>query len=512
MADSPTRSFRFDWLLVTLLIGATAFSVGRQWGKSEPPSTASADRTLGEKRTESRIELTRQEAETSAAEAPAPPDGELPLSLFYKLHGTYDSDDFARVVRELREGWRPGYAPMLIEITRFSPSESHRRLMFSLLEELTGETMNHDLDRAWRWAWNQDLKPHPQYGLFKAQMYQRLDPRFATYFDDHTDDAIIRLDEVRWGGVKRDGIPPLKNPKMIAADSRDAEYLGDRDVVFGLEVNGDARAYPKRILAWHEMFKDTVGPPEARVSVNGVYCTLCGSMILYETVDANGVDHKLGTSGFLYRSNKLMYDAATESMWSTLEGKPVIGPLVGQGIQLKTRPVVTTTWGEWKRQHPNTTVLSLDTGHRRNYDEGVAYRSYFATDELMFTVPKIDTRLKNKAEVLALRFDEPEATSTVIDTALLAKNPVYQGEFGGIAYIIFTTPDGANRVYAAPPEGVKFTNYDGDRAALSDDRRVWTLSEDQLTADDGTQLPRLPAHRAFWFGWQAAHPDTVLIK
>jgi len=105
--------------------------------------------------------------------------------------------------------------------------------------------------------------------------------------------------------------------------------------------------------------------------------------ILYHTEHA-GTVHELGTSGFLYRSNKLMYDRATQSLWSTLRGEPVIGPLVGQGIRLARGSVVTTTWGEWRRRHPHTSVLSIDTGHTRDYAEGAAYRDYFATDALMF--------------------------------------------------------------------------------------------------------------------------------
>ena len=148
--------------------------------------------------------------------------------------------------------------------------------------------------------------------------------------------------------------------------------------------NGDVRAYPKRILAWHELFTDEVG----RVPVAGVYCTLCGTVILFET-EHDGVRHELGTSGFLYRSNKLMYDRATQSLWSTFGGRPVIGPLAMEDIRLEVRSVVTTTWGEWRRRHPTTKVLSLNTGHRRDYSEGAAYREYFSTDELMFNVPKL---------------------------------------------------------------------------------------------------------------------------
>jgi hypothetical protein len=200
-----------------------------------------------------------------------------------------------------------------------------------------------------------------------------------------------------WGGVLQDGIPPLREPKMLAA--RDARYLADGDVVFGVEINGDARAYPKRILAWHEMFVDRVGG----IDVAGVYCTLCGAVVVYETT-VDGRSHRLGTSGFLYRSNKLMYDAETQSLWAMLEGRPVIGPLADKEIALPTREVVTSTWGEWRRRHPTTTVLSLATGYQRDYDEDAAYRTYFATDALMFPVPNEDRRLRNKQEVLVPRF------------------------------------------------------------------------------------------------------------
>ena len=239
----------------------------------------------------------------------------------------------------------------------------------------------------------------PAYADFKASLHEQVDPRFRLYFAAERP-TLIRLDEVVWGGVWQDGIPPLRAPRMLRA--RDAKYLADSDVVFGIEVNGDARAYPKRILAWHEMFTDRVGG----IEVAGVYCTLCGAVILYETTHA-GRAHRLGTSGFLYRSNKLMYDADTQSLWNTLEGRPVIGPLAGQDISLATREIVTTTWGEWRRRHPSTTVLSLDTGHRRDYDEGAAYRDYFATDAVMFPVPETDARLANKAEVLVPRFGRP---------------------------------------------------------------------------------------------------------
>ena len=125
-----------------------------------------------------------------------------------------------------------------------------------MLQKKTGQKFGQDLNAWYRWLWSQKYKPHPDYAKFQSAIYSRIDRRFAEYFTD-TAGAKIRLDEIRWGGVRRDGIPPLKNPAMISA--REATYLADSDVVFGVSLNGDARCYPKRILAWHEMFKDTIG-------------------------------------------------------------------------------------------------------------------------------------------------------------------------------------------------------------------------------------------------------------
>ena len=250
--------------------------------------------------------------------------------------------------------WQPGFTPMLLEVLTFNRYPELGAQLVQVLERNTNQSFGFNINQWRQWLWNKEPSLHPRYADFKGALYSLIDNRFEVYFDaDRT--ATIRLDEVLWGGVKQDGIPPLRNPKMTVA--AEAKYLAHDDIVFGLEVNGDARAYPKRILAWHEMFVDEVGG----IPVAGVYCTLCGTMILYQT-QYEGVNHQLGTSGFLYRSNKLMYDQATQSLWNTIWGKPVIGPLAQQDISLEQLSVVTTTWVEWRRRHPGTQVLSIDTG------------------------------------------------------------------------------------------------------------------------------------------------------
>lgn len=434
------------------------------------------------------------------ASAPPAPDSREAIDLILQvLSDTPGVSDLG--IEFVEQQWRDSFAPMLLEMIYLARDPADRARVLEVLRDKTGKNIN-DTDKWWEYLWKQPRDPHPYYADFKAGLYGLIDPKFRGYFSsDRT--TLIRLDEVRWGGVRQDGIPPLRRPKMIGA--HEADYLADSNVVFGLEVEGDARAYPKRILAWHEMFVDTVGG----VPVSGVYCTLCGSMILYETTH-NGVNYKLGTSGFLYRSNKLMYDKATQSLWNTLWGRPVIGPLADKDILLKRRSVVTTTWGEWRRRHPDTRVLSLDTGHERDYSEGAAYRAYFATDKLMFNVPKLDRRLKNKDEVLAVVAPDDDTKQLAISARLLAKKPVYHDQVGGHEFVVFTDRSGANRAYSTG--GMKFDSWDASDLAVDSQGSRWRVREDHLESSSGETLLRLAAHRAFWFGWYAAYPETRLVK
>jgi hypothetical protein len=425
----------------------------------------------------------------------------LPIETFY---GLLNENEAAaqKSLKRIQAGWRKEYAAPLLEVVGFVPSRDVQVGILALLEQASGRPFGGNLDRWYEWLWSAAPVEHPDYAEFKAGLYEQIDPRFREYFANRPK-TLIRLDEIRWGGVWRDGIPPLKNPKMIR--SREATYLADDNIVFGVAIDGDVRAYPKRILAWHEMVKDTIaGRP-----LNGVYCTLCGAMILYD-VTVEGVHHELGTSGFLYRSNKLMYDHATKSLWSTFSGTPVVGPLVGKGIELKVLHVVTTTWKEWRKRHPQTLVLSLDTGHRRDYSEGAAYREYFATDRLMFGVPNLDHRLPNKAEVLALRFPASPKESLAIAADFLQANRVHHNRLGTQEFVVLTDASGANRVYESP--NVRFEAWDGEAAARDSAGRAWKVTEDALTGPAGRTLKRLPAHRAFWFGWYSAYPNTLLVK
>jgi hypothetical protein len=442
----------------------------------------------------------------------APQSSDPDINVF--LEAASPDQEIARSAqRAIAETWRDGYAPMLLDMIRLLPPVASRNTgarrsldLFDLLEEETGQSLGTDFDAWRRWTWRLPYDPHPAYASFKGALYRHIDPRMERFFSPNVQ-APIRLDEVEWGGVSVNGIPPLDYPEHIPAD--EADYLEDNHVVFGISLNGEARAYPKRILAWHELARDKIGGVELTV----IYCTLCGTVLPYES-QIGGKVRTFGTSGLLYRSNKLFFDERTSSLWSTLEGRPVVGELVGSGLSLRLRPSVTTTWGEWRRQHPTTTVLSIDTGFERDYREGAAYANYFGTDELMFQVPETDDRLDNKDEVLVmlLKGRDSGRLPVAISTVFLNDNRVYHFEVAGRGFVVITSADGANRVYEVGE--ASFGRGEDSETFLDKEERRWRFTEDALVAWDnpGATCPRVTANRAFWFSWYAQFPETLLIQ
>jgi len=423
------------------------------------------------------------------------------VQLFLNLLLEEDVAKFQKKIDYLRNNWKEPYLPCLLEILRFRLDHKGQQMIIELLEYITGQD-GLDTYYDWvEWIWQQELKPNTLYVELKAELYALLDPKFEEYFSSRAEQMRIRLDEVMWGGVLQDGIPPLRYPSFV--DSDDAKYLDDSNVVFGVVINGQAKAYPKRILAWHEMAVDRFEDTEIAL----VYCTLCGTVIAYD-MQHNGVKHVLGTSGFLYRSNKLMYDKATQSLWNTIEGKPVIGPLVDRGIELESYPVTTTTWAAWNESYPETKVLSVETGYRRDYDEGAAYYKYFSTDELMFPVPMLSPVLKNKQEVMVVRIEGYAKDPVAFSVDYLKEKRWHQEEINGRSVILAV--DGLGILRAFDAADVLFTDVK-DQALVDIKSREWEIGKTGLS--NGKRLLReLPSHNIFWFAWYNSYPHTRLIK
>ena len=348
---------------------------------------------------------------------------------------------------------------------------------------------------------NDQIIPHSGYAAFKRRVFLRIDPNFEVFLKPRylrRDKMKIRLEEITWGGVAKDGIPSLDNPDLIEAAK--AHYLKPGDLVFGVSINGDARAYPLRIMGWHEMFNDVIGG----VPLALAYCTLCGSGILFETkVKGRAKPFVFGSSGFLYRSNKLMFDRQTHSLWNQFTGAPVVGPLVGSGIVLKQRPVVITPWQEWVARNPQTRVLSLNTGHSRNYGSGVVYSDYFASADLMFPTHVDQSLLRQKDYVFGIRqFGAAKAWplsvfagGQVINDTLGGRDLVLVGDFDGRTVRAYLRN---GRVFRAAAQGV-----------ADETGAVWTATEEALTAPTGETLPRVAGHIAYWFAWSGYLGDVA---
>ncbi len=393
--------------------------------------------------------------------------------------------------------------PALVDALFFASAEARRDVVLCL-GALSGARLG-DKYRFWfEWIGSRpDLRPAGWYRGWKASLFSRIDPAFARFLDPDLP-MTIRPEEILWGGVKKDGIPALTNPAAIPV--AEAGYLDASETVFGITLKGASRAYPQRILDWHEMVNDRLADEPFSIS----YCTLCGSAIAYATSRPDGPPHVFGSSGLLYRSNKLMYDEATLSLWSNLSGEPVAGRLVGRGIALPVLPLTVTTWGDWKTRHPDTMVLSLKTGFSRDYTPGAAYGKYFASPDTMFPVWKRDPSLEAKSVVFAVRF---AGAAKAYPLDLLLRERVVNDTVGQESVVLVADPEtGAVRAYRR--NGRRFAEGPAGLLVEPSTGALWETREEALVParnanSDESPLPRLPGHRAYWFGWYAFFPDTA---
>ncbi|MGD2157048.1 MAG: DUF3179 domain-containing protein [Anaerolineales bacterium] len=389
-------------------------------------------------------------------------------------------------------------------------------LFINALESLSGQSFGINWHAWVEWYGKTDNGTPPGFINWKGDLLARIDPEFKSFLNDETPSR-IRVEEIVWGGVLVDGIPALDNPIMIPAEQ--ADYLAD-EPVFGIYINNDARAYPLRIMDWHEMANDVVGG----VPVSLAYCTLCGAGIAFKGELPNGENLTFGSSGLLYRSNKLMYDRHTLTLWNQLTGEPVLGELVDTNLKLNLLPIVLTTWKDWQKQHPDTKVLSPETGYVRPYEPGSAYGEYFASADTMFPVWLRSDQLEDKERVYALNINGvPKAYPLNI---LLAEK-VVNDTLNDIPIVLIAVRD------SVEVEGKQYLgkeiNYDsgaevrafnrGDEifspgpnpeTLIDSSGRIWDITEEALIGPQRERAPRVNGHLAYWFGWFSFFPKTLV--
>ena len=281
-------------------------------------------------------------------------------------------------------------------------------------------------------------------------------------FDDSSKKSVL-LEDLHQGCPARDCIPSIDKPKYIAAAQ--ASHVADDDIVIALSWMGEYRAYPTRILDRHEIVNDTVAGTPLAIT----YCPLCGSAVGVRR-DLKNTITEFGVSGLLYNSDLVFYDRATETLWDQIEATGIVGPLTGEKLEFV--PVTMTRWSRWREAHPDTLVLSTDTGFDEDYSTD-PYASYRSTGKLMFPVSRESDQIYPKAVVFGFEFD---GNAVAYTEELLIKSGAHSHELGG--------------------EPITVT--------MRDDGTVFL----ELTRS-GTRFEPI---RLFWFAWYTFHPDTALIR
>lgn len=207
--------------------------------------------------------------------------------------------------------------------------------------------------------------------------------------------SLIPVKEILSGGPPRDGIPSIDSPNFVSVSA--ASYMKKKDRILGIYRNGIAKAYPIKIMNWHEIVNDRFGSEAIVIT----YCPLCGSGVAYQAKIKN-LERTFGVSGLLYNSDVLLYDRQSESLWSQIKNQAISGPLINEKLTLVV--LEHTTWENWKKRHENTLVLSTETGYRRDYSR-TPYSGYEKRKETYFPVNNKNEEFHPKETILGLEVD-----------------------------------------------------------------------------------------------------------
>lgn len=282
-----------------------------------------------------------------------------------------------------------------------------------------------------------------------------------TFGFDESTNRTVALDDLKQGCRARDCIPSIDAPEFVAAV--DADHVADDAIVIAISYGGEHRAYPARILDHHEIVNDTIADTPIAIT----WCPLCGSAVGIRR-EIGGEVTEFGVSGVLYNSDLVLYDRASETLWDQIEAKGIVGPRTGEELELV--PVTMTLWSRWRQAHPDTLVLSTNTGFEEDYSVD-HYAKYRGSSNLMFGVGEVDDRIHPKSVVFG--FDIDGATIAYAE-ALLQDNNLYSHEFAGAQHDVTLHADGT------------------------------------VTLQRGRSS--YAPIRLYWFAWYTFNPQTELIK
>ncbi|QFT32579.1 hypothetical protein FIV00_18965 [Labrenzia sp. THAF82] len=413
-------------------------------------------------------------------ERPSVPDGPLSEDLQTAIRSAFIDSvtqsawgrDQVVALSEIAASKDPRIAWIISDLMRFITSPQLNVALSTAASDLLGK----DLRKQNAWgvltdhliAW--DIPAPPGYLQVKREIFTSIIPGLDKIFIEG--DIDWRM--VSWGGVLIDNrphdktdelcncIPAADNPEVISA--QEASWLKDDDIVFGITVNGESRAYPRQIMEVREMVNDTLGGRDLGIP----YCTLCGAAQAYFTDRMpEGIDRPiLRTSGLLIRSNKVMYDLNTYSVFDTFLGHAVTGPLSEKNLKLEQATVVTTDWGRWKKEHPDTTVLKERYALGRDPD----FRNTRDANGPIFPIGDIDPRL-----------------------------PVHEDIIGALT--------ASGKPVAFQRSKAMAALQSGEEIAFENVRLKLDAGGIRAQDADGSDLG---SHQAFWFAWSQFHPGTAL--
>lgn len=324
------------------------------------------------------------------------------------------------------------------------------------------------------------------------------------------------------GGPPPDGIPPIEEPVFV--DVVDAGGLFEpAEAVVALEIDGDARAYPVQIMIWHEIVNDTVGG----VPVSITYCPLCNSAVSYRR-EIRGVQTTFGTSGRLFASALVMYDRATETLWTHFDGKAVVGLLAGEQLEAIASPLM--SWSNFAATYPTGQVLDpTATGFNRDYGRNPYFGYDDVSTEPFLFIGAPDPRAASKQRVVGIEING-EARAYALEAVSGGQATATNTSIGDTEVVIFWKAGqataleesnveegrdvGSVTVYlpVVDDQALTFT-AEGDGFVDDQTGSQWNLAGEAISGElTGSRLEQIHHLDTFWFAWATYRPGTELVE
>lgn len=303
--------------------------------------------------------------------------------------------------------------------------------------------------------------------------------------------------EVVSGGPPKDGIPSIDNPTFEPA-AEVSGRLASNDIVFGIDLGDEAKAYPQDILVWHEICNDVVGG----IPLSITYCPLTGTVLGFERGTTT-----FGVSGRLVNNNLIMYDRGTERWWPQVLATSIPSPWNPDRANrsLREQRLVWTTWDRWKSTHPDTVVLTEDTGFARNYD-GDPYGAYNHPDRSGYYSPEAAPMFRSLSD------DDRYPPKTVVMGARTAEGAVAFRKRSLLAQHLM-----AGELAGTPVLAVHEPQLDTGYVYLNPDGHEFTFDDGQVVDGNGAahhpaelELDRIHTFDAMWFAWSGFYPNTAV--